>query len=128
KVFKKTGRSFSKRLLLSLPLFAIAFGLTQIEFGIIWRYFAWSNQTLATVVLWTITIYLVKSSKNYWVSLVPAAFMTAVCSSYILIAPEGFSLNHTLAYPIAGFFTVMVLAWFLMTSKSVVKSDGMKND
>jgi carbon starvation protein CstA len=82
---------FSKRLLLSVPLFVVAFGLTQVEFGIIWRYFAWSNQMLATIVLWTITIYLVNDCKNYWISLIPAVFMTAVCSSHILIAQMGFN-------------------------------------
>ena len=58
----------------------------------IWRYFAWTNQTLAAVVLWAITIYLAQSRKAWWVTVVPAMFMTAVITTYILIAPEGFRL------------------------------------
>jgi len=97
-VFKTDQKKIKNRLYLSLPLFVIAFALTQIDFGIIWRYFAWSNQTLATVVLWTITAYLMYNSKAYWVTMLPAIFMTMVCSTYILIAPEGFELANNLAY------------------------------
>jgi len=56
------------RLYISIPLFAIGLFLTQINFDVVWRYFAWSNQTLATVVLWTITVYLVKEKKNFWIT------------------------------------------------------------
>jgi len=81
------------RLMITIPLFIIGFLLTQVDFAIIWRYMAWSNQTLATIVLWTITVYLFNERKFYWVMLLPAIFMTAVVSSYILVAPEGFSLD-----------------------------------
>src|SRR5690554_2905204 len=93
------------RLLISLPLFAIGFFFTQINFAIIWRYFAWSNQTLATVVLWTITVYLVQERKNYWITLIPAIFMTAVVSTYLFLAPEGFHLPKETAYWIGGSVT-----------------------
>lgn len=119
-VFSLSQIKFKNRLLLSLPLFILAFLLTQIEFGIIWRYFAWSNQTLATIVLWTITVFLVNEGKNYWVSLFPAVFMTAVCSSYILIAPEGFQLEHTLAYSLAGTISFLVLLLFIRFKKGSV--------
>ncbi|HCU18461.1 MAG TPA: carbon starvation protein A, partial [Bacteroidales bacterium] len=81
------------RLMISVPLFAVGFLLTRIDFSIIWRYFAWSNQTLAMIVLWAITVYLFKAKKLYWVTLVPAVFMTAVITTYLLFAPEGFSLS-----------------------------------
>lgn len=59
---------------------------------------AWSNQTLATIVLWTITVYLIKENKFYWIGLIPAIFMTAIVSTYILVAPEGFQINNSLSY------------------------------
>jgi carbon starvation protein CstA len=86
------------RLLISLPLFAVGFFLTRIDFAIIWRYFAWSNQTLAMIVLWAITVYLARAKKLYWVTLIPAVFMTAVTTTYLLFAPEGFSLPLQLSY------------------------------
>jgi carbon starvation protein CstA len=111
-VFKTDQKKIKNRLYLSLPLFVIAFGLTQIDFGIIWRYFAWSNQTLATVVLWTITAYLMYNNKAYWVTLLPAIFMTMVCSTYILIAPEGFKLANNLAYIWGALITLCVTILF----------------
>ena len=95
------------RLLISIPLFAAGLLLTQINFDIIWRYFAWSNQTLATVVLWTITVYLVKYKKNYWITLLPALFMTAVVTTYIFLAPEGFHLSKEISYSIGGIATII---------------------
>ena len=111
-VFQLNQKKYIKRFYISLPLFVIAFALTQVDFGIIWRYFAWSNQTLATVVLWTITAYLIFEKKNYVVSLVPAIFMTMVCSTYILIAPEGFSIENTYAYWGGAVITILVMGLF----------------
>ena len=82
------------RIWISLPLFIIGFTLTQVKFDIIWRYMFWSNQVLATVVLWAITVYLTQLKKPYIITLIPAIFMTAVVSNYIIIAPEGFHLPH----------------------------------
>jgi carbon starvation protein CstA len=113
-VFKSNQKNIKNRLFLSIPLFVIAFALTQIDFGIIWRYFAWSNQTLATVVLWTITAFLFYEGKAYLVSGVPAVFMSMVCSTYILIAPEGFNLNNDMAYILGFLITICItcLFWF----------------
>ena len=102
------------RLVLTLPLFVIGFVLTQIDFGIIWRYMAWSNQTLATIVLWTITIYLVINKKYYWITLIPSLFMTAVVLSYILVAPEGFKLDPNLGQMIGVIISVILLIVFLI--------------
>lgn len=109
------------RIYLSVPLFAIAFVLTQIDFAIIWRYFAWSNQTLATIVLWTITVYLSIKNKNYFVTLIPAIFMTMVCSTYILIAKEGFQLNHNTAYIIGGLLTIVCYILFRRFNSKLLK-------
>ena len=84
----------SNRLLLSIPLFVIAVLLIfLIGFDELWRYFAWSNQTLATVTLWASAAWLARRGKCYWIALVPALFMTVVCTCYILVAPEGFGLT-----------------------------------
>ncbi|MCC9138891.1 carbon starvation CstA family protein [Pontibacter silvestris] len=115
---KSKQGSIKNRLLISIPLFVAGFGLTLINFGIVWRYFAWTNQTLATVVLWTITAYLIKEHKFFWITLVPAAFMSAVATSYILVAPEGFSLPASIAYA-AG--VAVALALNILTLVKVYK-------
>jgi len=121
-IFKINQKKFKNRLFVSIPLFVIAFLLTQIDFAIIWRYFAWSNQTLATIVLWTITAYLCYENKNYWITTLPAVFMTMVCSTYILIAPEGFNLSTNVAY-IGGFaFTVFVTILFFFKMNKHMKT------
>ncbi|AHM58390.1 carbon starvation protein A [Flammeovirgaceae bacterium 311] len=106
--FKVKQVLIRNRLLISIPLFMAGFLLTLVDFGVVWRYFAWVNQTLATIVLWVITAYLIKESKFYLVSLVPAVFMSAVVTSYILIAPEGFGLSSGFSYA-AGCFVALLL-------------------
>ncbi|MBG9979556.1 carbon starvation protein A [Facklamia sp. DSM 111018] len=88
--FKIPQKDAKARYLISLPLFAVAIGLLFIDFNIIWRYFSWSNQTLAMIALWAAAAYLKKHDRNYWVTVIPAMFMTVVVTSYITIAPEGF--------------------------------------
>ena len=117
-IFKSNQKKIVNRLLISLPLFVIAFVLTQFDFGIIWRYFAWSNQTLAMIVLWTITAYLIYENKAYWVTLLPAIFMTMVCSTYILIAPEGFQLPNEISYIGGTLITLTItIAFWVYTSQ-----------
>lgn len=116
-VFQQNQGRLLSRFQISIPLFVIAFILTKLDFAIIWRYFAWTNQTLATVVLWTITAYLVKEGKFYWISLIPAIFMTAVVTSYLLIAPEGFNLSSDIAYSVGILTAVMSLLWILLMIK-----------
>lgn len=109
------------RLFVSLPLFAIGFLLTQINFAIIWRYFAWSNQTLAMVVLWAITVYLAQERKFYWITLIPAVFMTAVTTTYLLLAPEGFSLPKDISYLLGVVLSLAALAGFFIYKNSYLK-------
>lgn len=100
------------RLLVSIPLFTIGLLLTQINFDVIWRYFAWSNQTLATIVLWTITVYLAREKKNFWITLIPALFMTMVVTTYIFLAPEGLGLTKNISYTMGAVLTLVAAAMF----------------
>lgn len=116
-------RPISKRLMICIPIFLITIGvlvysLSDAEgFKIIWRYFAWCNQTLAVFTLWAITVYLVKEKKNFYISFLPALLMTLVCSTYICIAPEGLSLPQGLSYAIGGACTMAALIWFIVWYK-----------
>ena len=120
---KMEQKSISKRLLLCAPLFAASLGLLIFSimnndgFTIIWRYFSWCNQTLSVFTLWAITVYLVLEKKNYFVTLLPALFMTCVVTTYICIAPEGFRMNETIAYIIGGVATITAIVWFASWKK-----------
>lgn len=112
-------KSIRKRLYICLPLFLITmavlvFSLTNADgFKIIWRYFAWSNQTLAVFTLWAITVYLVQNRKNFWITLIPAIFMTCVTFTYILVAPEGFCLEANIAYILCALVAIVSIIWFI---------------
>lgn len=106
------------RLILAIPILGIGFLLNYIDFAIIWRYFAWSNQTLATIVLWTGAAYLLKNGRPHWMASIPATFMTAVVTTYILQAPEGLRLPTTISYP-AGIIAALaaVTAFYFAIKK-----------
>ncbi len=110
------------RFIISIPLFAIGFVLTRINYSVIWRYFAWSNQTLAMVVLWTAAAYLAFNKRNYWIAAIPAVFMSAVTSIYILVAPEGFQLSTSIAYPIGAAITIIFFILFMIYIRKVPKN------
>lgn len=93
-VFKIDQRPILKRFLICIPLFAVGYGITLINFDIVWRYFAWANQALACVVLWTIFVWLASKGKNYWIALIPALFMTFVETYFVLISPQFFGFGH----------------------------------
>ncbi len=117
--FKLDQGPIKNRFIISIPLFVVGFILTKMDFGIVWRYFGWSNQTLATIVLWTSGMYLVTKGKKHWIATIPATFMTAVCTSYILIAPEGFKLSQSISYPIGIVSAIVAIVIFLIAAKKV---------
>ena len=106
-------KKIANRLVLALPLFAISAALVFVDFDVLWRYFAWTNQTLATCFLWTAAVWLHRHGRNAWIAFLPSVFMTVVVTSYILAAPEGFRLPQSISL-IAGFALAIALAiWFL---------------
>ncbi len=115
--FNLDQKKIKNRLLITIPLLSVGglltwFAITNDNgFQIIWRYFSWSNQTLAMIALWVSTAYLVKEGKYRFASLitgVPAAFMAAVSITYILMADEGFGLSRNISY-IIGFVSAITL-------------------
>ena len=120
-------KSMRRRLYICIPMFVAAIGLLLYSlrdangFNMIWRYFAWSNQTLAVFTLWALTVYLVISKKPYIVTLIPALFMTAVCSTYIFVAPEGLGMENGISQIIGFAITIVVLAFFLVWKKKSSK-------
>lgn len=108
-----------KRLLFAVPLLAVGGILSQMDFNIIWRYFSWTNQTLAMIVLWTGAVYLYRSHKDsgaWKIPFVPAAFMSAVSCTYILQAPEGLQLSTSISYPVGILFAIVCVALYYKTT------------
>ncbi|MCR5003603.1 MAG: carbon starvation protein A [Bacteroidales bacterium] len=94
-------KSIPKRLAVSLPVFLAAgfflyFSIADNDgFNLIWRYFMWANQILASFTLWAITVFLYRERKGlyYLMSLIPGIFMTSVCVTFICIMPIGFGIS-----------------------------------
>ena len=81
----------------------------------VWRYFSWSNQTLAMIALWAASVYLFRRKRIYWLTALPATFMSAVSCTYILMAKEGFQLSTAIAYPAGIIFAAVCLGTFVFT-------------
>ena len=114
------------RLFVSVPLFIAAgvilwFNIADEDgFNKIWRYFGWANQTMAVFTLWTITVFLTVNRKGlkYLVTLLPAAFMSAVCLTFILVDKVGFGINAAAAPWIGlGTFIVSTCLFYLWKSR-----------
>ena len=134
--FKIDQKKWKNRLLLCVPVLGVGAvlgvgnALGFIDYTVIWRYFSWTNQTLAMIVLWAASMYLYYEKKNYWITAVPATFMSAVSATYFLLGNEclGQFINHktaegvtvyntAVAYPIGIAVAVLFLGIFLYTIK-----------
>lgn len=108
-------RSLKKRIWVSLPLFAL--GLVIIfclPFQTIWSYFAWTNQTLAAITLWAITVWLARRNKPIWIGLLPALWMTYICASYLFVSPLMLGMENRLAaYLLGGLLTLVITLYML---------------
>ena len=133
--FNLNQKKIKNRLLITVPLLAVGGLLTWFAivndngFQTVWRYFSWSNQTLAMIALWVSTAYLLKKGKYRFGSLLtalPAMFMPAVSVTYILIAKEGFRLNQTVSYIVGTAAAVILfavyLAAFIRHQKRLIKT------
>ena len=129
--FHLDQKKWKNRLILCIPVLGIgAFlgignALGKIDYTIIWRYFSWTNQTLAMIVLWCASMFLFYEKKNYWITAVPATFMTAVSITYFMLGNEclgqflnkGGVYNTALAYPVGIVFAALFLGIFLDSIK-----------
>ena len=104
--------------MLCVPLLAVGAFVSQLDYSIVWRYFSWTNQTLAMIVLWTASMYLFMEKKNYWITAVPATFMSAVSMTYFFAAPECLNLGTGIAYPVGIVCAVVFLGAFLFVIKT----------
>jgi carbon starvation protein CstA len=121
------------RLMVAIPIFVVTvafliFSLTDANgFDVIWRYFAWANQLLATFTLWAITVYLRRTKGGYWhlLTLLPALFMTMVTSSFLLVAEKeglGRWLPRGAGYALAAVITLCILIVFMAKNRQKEKN------
>ena len=118
------------RLIVAIPIFALAYFCNSMDFSTIWKYVGIGNQTLAVVTLWTASVvtlwtasaYLVQKGKPHWMMSLPATFLSVVCATYYLVAPYkdgGFSITPEIGYPIGLLIGFGLLAFFLWKSRKI---------
>jgi carbon starvation protein CstA len=119
-----------KRLYISLPLFlcTILMLIWQINnpdgFNTIWQYFGWLNQALSVFTLWTLTVFLVREKKPFWVTLIPALFMTTVCSTFLFVSKQAFGLPGTIGYPLGIASLLVACVWFILWYRKYQQSNN----
>lgn len=126
-------KSIASRLMISIPIFVVCiviliYSLADADgFNVVWRYFAWANQLLATFTLWMITVYLVHSNKNVYISLLPSLFMTMVTSCYIFNEILNvFNQPITVSYILAAVITFVLLILFIVWRKKFLATTQPK--
>lgn len=122
-MLKFDQRPIYKRLVVSLPLFAIGVLIASVDFDIIWRYFAWSNQALSVITLWMITAWLMrKHSRVVFLSLIPAIIMTYVCSSFVFVSNQFVGMGATdVAYLYGAAVTAVISGLLMLKIRKDVK-------
>ncbi|MFM1640068.1 carbon starvation CstA family protein [Aeromonas salmonicida] len=121
--FNLTQKPMAKRLLIAVPMFILGFIISKAEFGVIWRYFGWANQTTAVIMLWAAAAYLAKEGKLHWVCTIPAMFMTAVVFTYLANAPIGFGLEMGISTVIGLASTAAITIAFLLKYRPALVSN-----
>ena len=120
-------KTLMNRIWICIPLFGVTFLLLYFNienpdgFNVIWSYFGWSNQTLAVFTLWAITVYLVREKKCFWITLLPALFMTVVCSSFLMVSPNAFNFEMNIGYIVGASALAVAVVWFLLWHRVEMK-------
>lgn len=123
-IFHIEQRTPWKRFAIAIPLFVIGYLITRVDFSVIWRYFAWTNQTLGAIVLWTIVVWLASTRRNCFFALLPALFMTFICASFVFVSDQFFGMeNRIAAYMLAGAATLIVLLFAILK----IRRDGRRH-
>lgn len=124
-LFKYDQKKISHRLIVSAPVFAVAYFCCMMDFSTIWNYVGICNQLLAVIVLWTVVAYLIKSGKPHWMASIPATFLTFVCVSYFMMAPfksGGLHLAPVIGYVAGAVAALAVLIYCIkVAQKGAVK-------
>ena len=121
-------KQIRNRLIITLPLLGIGALLTQLDFNVLWRYFSWSNQTLAMISLWVATAYLLKqgrSLRDLLLTALPATYMSAVSLTYIMMADEGFRLQGAIAWPVGAAFAAALFVFFIVKARKLQQQPGL---
>lgn len=110
-----------KHLSISVVVLSAGIALSFFDLTTIWVYFGWTNQLLAIITLWMATLYLYREHKFYWLTLLPAGFMTSVCTTYIMYDKIGFNLPLDLSVIAGASVAVLLVANFAIVHRKIMR-------
>lgn len=123
-------RTVKRRLLITIPMFLCTFSLLMWQvsnpdgFGVLWQYLGWFNQCLTAITLWTLTVYLLREHKMYYITYIPALFMTVVCSTYLFVSQQLLGLPEIVGYPLGLAVAAVVWGVFLIWHAKYLKHEN----
>ena len=121
-LFKYDQKPISKRLVVCLPVFVAAFFFCKVDFSTAWSYLGIANQILATIVLWTGAAYLIQKGRAHWMCSLPAAFLTFICVSFLVVAPLGLGLAPIVGYIAGGAVALPLFAFCIVRARRYTSS------
>ena len=120
-LLKYDQKPVAKRLLVCLPIFVVAFFFCKVDFSTAWNYLGIANQILAALVMWTGAAYLISKGKPHWMCSVPAAFLTFICASFLVIAPLGLGLAPIVGYIVGAVVAVPIFIFCIIKGRRGVR-------
>mgnify|MGYP000776777604 CR=1 FL=1 len=93
------------------------------QFIKLWRYFAWSNQTLVVFTFTIIAMYLIEQRKTFLFVLIPGTFYLFVIASYIFHQEIGFGLSDAVSYGLAAVLSVVYVIGVFWKNRAVNKKN-----
>ena len=115
-------KSLRKRLYISIPLFVVGFAITLVNFDVIWRYFAWFNQSLAAASLWAVTIYLVSKRKNFYITFFPAVLMTMIIFTFFFVSDEMLGITYNAGLAAGAAVTLIITLYMIRQIKTYLRN------
>lgn len=120
--FKSDQKKIGRRLVISIPIFIVAYFCCMMDFSTIWNYVGICNQALAMLILWTVSAYLIKEGKPHWITSIPATFLTFICFSYFMVAPYisgGLHLTPVIGYITGGIIALAAFVFCLVKARNI---------
>lgn len=124
--FNISQKNMKNRLAVSSIIFACGIALALTDTTKLWMYFGWANQTLACITLWTFSVFMRRTGRNFWITLVPAMFMSVVCGSYILYDKIGFGLGINASITGGMIMAAAISAIYFIFAKKIDKKTEVK--
>ena len=129
-------KSYANRLKVSIPIFIIVAALlvwakvSPDGFTVLWRYFAWSNQTDAIFAFAVISMYFIAKGRQKvaLISLLPGAWYAFITFTYIMNARIGFNIPMNISYLLGFSFAIVYIIAIVRQGNKMRRTNAALED